>query len=125
MTKVIDVMKSQGVKRIIFTSALGVADSEKHIPSWFKWLIKNCNIRYPYLDHERQEALAAASGLDWTAVRPAALTNRKRPGNIVVSIDNVPRPSLSISRRDTAAFILKILEENSYIKSLPVISDKD
>lgn len=122
MARLTSEMKSKGIRRIIFTSAWGVGDTRKDIPAWFRWLIEHSNIRYPYDDHAKQEEVAKNSDLDWTAVRPAALTNSKKPGKIIVSFDNSPRPGLFISRRDTAAFMLKILEENSFIQKLPVIS---
>jgi hypothetical protein len=43
---------------------------------------------------------------------------------IIVSFNNTPRPGLTISRRNLAAFMLDALEKNMYVRERPVISEK-
>jgi len=122
MKAIIDAAGNVGLTRIIFTSAWGVSETRKDIPTWFRWLIDHSNIRYPYLDHAVQEELVKASALEWTAVRPTALTNKRKPGKVMVSINNEPRPGLLISRRDTASFMLDILSSGEFIRQAVTIS---
>lgn len=122
MRIIIQVAKQNGVKRLIFTSAWGVADSRPFIPSWFAWLIDNSNISAAYLEHERQEALVKASNMDWTIVRPVGLVNSSCARPTRVFLENEGKPSLTISRRNTAVFLLDTLEGGNYIKQVPVIS---
>jgi putative NADH-flavin reductase len=124
MKNIIEVANKQQVNRIILTSAWGVAETRKDIPFWFRLLIDHSNIRYPYQDHERQEELLKKSGLNYTVVRPAALTDSKKERAIKVSLDNAPKPSLFISRKNVALFMLDVLENSLYNKQLPVISEK-
>lgn len=122
MASIIKLAEAHAIRRVIFTSAWGVGETEKDIPKWFRWLIRNSNIRYPYQDLFRTEQVVKNSQLDWTAVRPAVLTNFKRISACKVSIDNDPLPGLFISRASVASFMLDVLEKGMYIREAPVIS---
>jgi uncharacterized protein YbjT (DUF2867 family) len=74
-----------------------------------------------YLEHERQEALVRNSGLDWTIVRPVGLTNSQKPKPVKVIFGNEQKPSLTISRKDTASFMVDILNCTDYFKKVPTI----
>jgi putative NADH-flavin reductase len=118
---VIEVCNETGIKRIIVLSAWGTHETQKDIPGWFRWLIHHSNIGVAYKDHERQEELLKASDLDYTVIRPVGLTNGKTNKEIIVSINNKPKPKLTISRNNTARFMLDILEKGSYIRQMPSI----
>lgn len=122
MASVIMLAGQHAFRRVIFTSAWGVGETEKDLPKWFRWLIKNSNLRYPYQDLFRTEQLLKDSPLDWTAVRPAALTNSRRRTPCKVSFNNSPPPGLFISRATVAAFMLDALENGTYVREAPVIS---
>jgi len=124
MKHIIDAAAENDLKRIIITTAWGVAETRKDIPAWFRWLINNSNIRYPYYDHEHQEQMLKSSDMDWTIVRPAGLTDSMKNREVKVTLNNQPKPSLMISRRNVALFMLDVLEKNLYNKQCPVISEK-
>ncbi|MBS1523435.1 MAG: NAD(P)H-binding protein [Bacteroidetes bacterium] len=124
MGHILEAARENKVKRIIITTAWGVAETYKDIPFWFRWLIKNSNIKYPYYDHGKQEQLLQSSNMNWTIVRPVGLTDSMRPREVKVTIDNKPKPSLTISRRNLALFMLDVLEKNLYNRQCPVISEK-
>ncbi len=124
MQNILEVIKEQPACRIIITTAWGVAETRRDIPLWFRWLIDNSNIRYPYRDHERQEELLKKSSLNYTIVRPVGLTNSEKEKHITVTLNNTPRPSLTISRRNVALFMLNILENGRYNRACAVISEK-
>src|SRR5688572_1928944 len=98
MKNVIEVAKKHNVKRVIVCSAWGAAETKKDLPGWFRWFIDNSNIGYAYRDHERQEKLVIGSNLLWTIVRPAGLTNFKKPQQIIESYNNNPKPGMTINR---------------------------
>ncbi len=123
-THLIELLPQHKIERIVFTTAWGVGDSEKDIPGWFRLLIQRSNIGYAYADHERQEALFEASGLQWTAVRPVGLTNSHRSRDLIVSTNNSPKPTLMISRKRVAQFLLDCLAGATYIGEKPVVSEK-
>ncbi|NRB48728.1 MAG: NAD(P)H-binding protein [Saprospiraceae bacterium] len=120
----IELLPQNEIERIVFTTAWGVGDSAKDIPAWFRLLIQRSNIGYAYADHERQEALFEASDLQWTAVRPVGLTNSNSSRDLIVSIDNSPKPTLMISRKRVAQFLLDCLADAAYIGEKPVVSEK-
>lgn len=124
MQLLIAACKAQGVQRIVVTSAWGVGNSGGEIPGWFRWFINNSNIGVAYRDHEKGEALLAASGLRWTCVRPVGLTNGKKQRAVGVSLNGEPKPSLTISRRNLARFLLDELEEGKYEGRMPVVFGK-
>jgi uncharacterized protein YbjT (DUF2867 family) len=124
MKNIIEVTNKLPVKHIIITSAWGVCETKKDIPGWFRWLIDHSNIAYPYKDHELQEELLKNSNLNWTVVRPVGLTNSLKEKNIIVSIDNFPKPTLTIGRKNVARFIINVLQSDLYLKQSPTISEK-
>jgi putative NADH-flavin reductase len=124
MKLIVELAPKNNIRRIIFTSAWGVAETKKDIPGWFRWFIDHSNIGYPYLDHERQEDLLKQTSLQWTSVRAAGLTNGKKIKEILVSFNNKPKPRLTVNRRSVAAFMLDVLEKNLYAGQMPVISGK-
>jgi len=124
MSNLIELSAKNHIRRIVFTSAWGVGETKKDLPGWFRWLADRSNIRYPYQDHERQEELVKNSNLDWTAVRPVFLTNSTHRKEIVVSENGETKRRLYLSRRNLAAFMLQVLEKNSYLCQAPVVSEK-
>ncbi len=119
---IIELAPAHSIHRYIFISAWGVAETKKDIPGWFRWMIDNSNLRYPYQGHEQQEKLVQQSSLIFTAIRPAGLTNFKKKKPVTVSQDNHPKPKLTISRRSLAAFVLEVLEKNLYKREYVVVS---
>ena len=121
MQSIIKTCREKNIKRLVFTSAWGVGDSRPWLPSWFVWFIDNSNLSPAYLEHERQEALVRNSGLDWTIVRPVILTNSTKPKPVQAILDNKKKPSLTISRKSTAEFLIDILDKLNYIHTAPTI----
>jgi hypothetical protein len=75
-----------------------------------------------YHDHELQESILQKTTFNYTIVRPVGLTNFKKEENIRVSINNHPKPKLIISRKSVAGFMLKVLDEDLFIKQTVTIS---
>ena len=122
MKNIISLEQKTKIDRIVVCSAWGVAETEKEIPSWFKWVIKNSNIGVAYADHERQENLLKSSNLNWTIVRPSGLINSKKNQNVIESYDNEPKPKITISRKSVAEFMVSALSNEKLIGQTPVIS---
>lgn len=122
MKSLINACNENGIQRLIFTSAWGVGDSRPYTPGWFAWFIDNSNLSAAYMEHERQEAMVKNSGLNWTIVRPVGLVNRKKPKPVNVFFNNEGKPAMTISRRDTARFLLDTIADPTYYRAIPVIS---
>lgn len=102
----ITAMRSAGVRRLVFTSAMGVGDSVAGAPILAKLFFRTL-LRDIYADKLIGDRLIEESGLEWTIVRPTQLTDgaptgKYRSGERLV-MSGMPR----ISRADTAHFILQ------------------
>lgn len=117
-------MRRTGARRIVVLSALGAGDSFGLAPAVVRLLIRWTNLRISYEDHDAQEALLRASGLDWTSVRATILTNRRAHGKLIVSYDGRPKPAMTIGRAEVARFMVGILERSAFFGKAPVISER-
>lgn len=61
-----------------------------------------------------------ASNLDWTIVRILAPQNTAFTGNIKVTFGD-KKIKFPISREDIAVFMLKQIQDDTYIRSMPII----
>jgi putative NADH-flavin reductase len=118
-----EAMNTEGVKRLALVTACGVNESYLEMPAWFRWLMRNSNLKYPYADHTLQEDILRKTDLDWTIIRPVGLTNGALKTAIQVSIGGTLKPSSMISRSSVAAFILNCINQRSFIQQCPTISN--
>ena len=121
---IIDISKRKKIKHLISVSAWGVNESLDHIPIWFKLLIKNSNLKYPYIDHGKSEKLLVNSNLNWTILRPSALVNFLNNHQVKESISLKNKPSLIISRKSLAKFIINIVDKKNYYNKIVTVSKK-
>lgn len=106
--------KLAGIPRFVQVSAFGVDTpvADDASPAW-----------RAYVDAKRDADVALrGSGLDWTIVRPGALTDEPATGRVRVGEDI---PSGSISRSDVAAVIAAVLEQDSTIGTQFELTDGD
>ena len=121
---IIEISKRKKVKHLISVSAWGVNESLDQIPIWFKLLIKNSNLKYPYIDHGKSEKLLVNSNLNWTILRPSALVNFLNNHQVKESISLKNKPSLIISRKSLAKFIINIVDKKNYYNKIVTVSKK-
>lgn len=108
-------MQTHGVRRLICQSTLGAHESWANLNFFWKRIMFGALLRPVFLDHELQENLVRASGLEWTIVRPSAFTDGPAGGGFQ---ENVPATArslrLKISRADVAAFLTGQLLDRTY-----------
>ena len=76
-------------------------------------------------DKDRMEELIRASDVDWTIVRPPALTEGPRTGGAYrTGTDLKVRITSSISRADMAEFLLGDVVERAYVRETPIIASE-
>ncbi len=124
LSKLVILSNTYPIHRIVICSAWGVSETKKDIPFWFRWLIDMSNIGVAYKDHERQEEVLESSRWNWSIVRPVGLTNTTKNQTIIESINNEPKPGLTIGRRAVAEYLLKCLEKEVLIGKKIVISGR-
>lgn len=105
---VLAAMASAAVRRIVVQTSLGVGDSGVYLGAAGR-LFAAVALRAALADHEEQEALVRASGLEATFVRPGGLTDAPATGRVALGGEGplVPR----ISRADVASFLLDRAED--------------
>ncbi len=111
---IIAAMQLGGVRRLIMMSAIGVGPAFADAPLFSKALIR-LFLRDIYADKAAGEDLIRNSGLDWTIVQPAQLTDGPLTGTYQAGEDlkhgGIPR----ISRADVAHFILGQLDDTKCV----------
>ena len=117
-------MERHAVRRLICETALGIGDSWWQMGLYYTLFVRPGILPFYFRDKVRQEAVIRASSLDWTIVRPGALTNgaprsRYRTG---------PQAghwlwTVRISRADVAAFMLDQLTDPTYLRATVGVAD--
>ena len=121
--QIIDEMQRYGLKRLVCQTTLGVGDSWNNLNFFWKRIMFGVLLRPVFEDHERQEQLVKASGLDWTIVRPSAFTNEAPKGALKIDISPEQRGlTLKISRGEVAEFLVASLRERSFLHRVVGIS---
>jgi putative NADH-flavin reductase len=113
-------MKARDVRRLICVTGFGAGESRTNI---------GCLQRLPfqvvfgraYDDKSVQERLIEESGLDWTIARPGVLTGGRRTGRYKVLAEASQWRNGIISRSDVAAFLVRQIEDRSYVHKAPVL----
>ena len=116
-------MESNGVRRLVVETALGVGDSAGRLGLYYTLFTIPLILPFYWYDKGRQEKVVRESNLEWIIVRPAQLTNGRRRGTYQhgVRVGNFIW-SASISRADTADFMLQQLGDTPYLRQAPGIS---
>jgi putative NADH-flavin reductase len=113
---IIRAMESTGVKRFIYLSFLGVKESRKDAGFFIRHIAPKL-LRTEIAGHGAREKLIRQSNLDYTIVQAPKLTNGKQK-SIYKSGESLTSRAfvISLSRADTAEFMLKQLTDNDYLR---------
>ncbi len=118
----IPAMKAGGVRRLIAITGVGAGETRGHGGFFYDWIIFPLFTRARYRDKDRQEKMIAASGLDWTIVRPAPFSERPATGSISVLNEITPDTRLTkITRDEVADFVAAQIDDPSHLLRYPFI----
>jgi putative NADH-flavin reductase len=115
---IVQAMQETGVRRLLTVSGSIVTDEgEGPVMSYLlKPLVRGTRLRHVCADMRRAEAVVSQSHLDWTIMRPPALTGQPAAGTYRTALDrNLPR-GFTISRADLAACMLALLGDAATIR---------
>jgi putative NADH-flavin reductase len=127
---IIDAMKATGVHRIVVVSGMGIStvptpsrpNPPKHPPG-AGFFMRNLGIPFAkimlgshYTDVALMEELLRNSDLDWTTVQLPLLNNKPLTGIYRTAYDGNVRGGFSISRADTAHFMLQTIGQPETIR---------
>lgn len=118
---IVRAMDRAGVRRVIFTSAYGVGATRRDVPLLPRILMRLL-FQDLYTDKAAGEATLRGSGLDWTLVYPATLTNGPRTGRYRVGERLALRGFPRVSRADVADFLVTQIEDATYVQKGALIS---
>ncbi|MFI0451089.1 NAD(P)-dependent oxidoreductase [Actinomadura sp. 6N118] len=119
---IIRAMEKAGVRRLVVQSTIGMADSAEMLPFQYKYVLVPLILRSAFADTARQEEYVRQSGLDWTLVRPGALTKGERTGAYKHGTGVTTIIKSKLSRADAADFLLKQLQDDAYVREAPYVS---
>lgn len=117
---IVAAMTEKSVKRLICVTGFGAGDSRASIG-----LLQRVPFQIvfgrAYDDKTRQEDLIKQSGLDWTIGRPGVLLNGPKSSRYKVLREPSSWRNGIISRASVADFLVKQIEDRSYLRAAPVL----
>src|ERR1700676_3938507 len=117
LPNIISAMQQGKVARLLFVTSFGVNGKIFWPAKLLLTLFRNL-----FADLPMQEKLIKESGLNWTIVRPARLTNGPKTGECRSGENIYIHPFSSISRADVAGFLLKEAVAPEYQRKVATIS---
>lgn len=120
----VQVMKAAGMRRFIGISGAGVnapGDRKSGRDKFISWLINTFGGAV-VKDKPAELAVWAASGLDWTLVRPPRLMDTPPTGQLEHDA-HASTKQTKISRADLAAFLADVAEQNLYPQAAPFVAN--
>lgn len=112
--KVIDAMRTHGVRCLVILSALGTGDSRGLLAWPLRVFMVDGLLKVGFADHEVQEKMVRESGLDWVIARPGRLTDGPAHSAYVAKTQIEALPG-SIARADVGAFLVRAVEEPEWV----------
>ena len=119
---IIAAMDKLGIKRFISQSAFAVAalDGEWREVPYLPFILPFFpKVKAMFADKVVQEQEILHSDLDWIIVRPAKLTDGPGRGEYKVHDPLLMGPGAKISRADVADFLLKQVNDDTYMHKVP------
>lgn len=114
-------MEKHGVKRLVALTGIGAGDSKGHGGWLYDWIIYPLFTKKIYQDKDRQEELIRGSSLDWTIMRAACFTDGPKGGKLRATDQLEGVTIASITRADTAAFLLEQLGSKQWWRRSPLV----
>jgi putative NADH-flavin reductase len=119
---IINAVKKNNVKLFIAVTGIGAGDSKGYGGFFYDRIINPLLLKKIYEDKDRMEAIIKASDINWIIVRPGFLTNGKMTQKYRVLTVMKGAKCGSISRADTAHFILTQAASRTFVKQTPLIT---
>jgi putative NADH-flavin reductase len=122
---IIRAMQKHRVTRLVVVSSVGAGDSKGQGNLLARGL-QQLLLKHVLADKDRQEALVAASGLEWTILRPPQLTDEPTARADLVAWSGPPtrvKKTWKTSRASVARAALEAVSEGKYLRQAVNISD--
>lgn len=117
----VEAMRAKGVHRLVAVTGIGAGNSRGHGGFLYDAVAFPLVLARVYDDKDVQEQIIRNSGLTWTIVRPAILTNGPATGRYHVLTDPSSWRGGFISRANVAHFLVREATENRYAGETPLL----
>ncbi len=115
---ILQAMESTGVKRFICMSSAGILGNDSGF--WFGKIFMPLFLKHIFEDKKRQAKVIEASNVEWVILRPTGLTDSPKTNTYKINPGNPT--SRTIPRADVADFMLKLVADKRYDRTLPALS---
>ncbi|MEI7980153.1 MAG: SDR family oxidoreductase [Bacteroidota bacterium] len=115
---ILGAMEQSGVRRFICMSSAGILGNDAGF--WFRKVIIPLFLRHVFADKVRQVQVIRESAADWVILRPVGLTDSPKTNNYKIT-PGIPS-SHTVPRADVADFMLKLVTDTRYDRTMPAIS---
>ena len=109
----IDAMKTEGVRRLLVISMIGIGESRAQAPFWYKHLLMPTFLRGSTKDKTKLEEKVVRSGLNYVIARPPILKDNPPMGSATVI--GTGTTGHAITRADLANFLVDQLTADDYL----------
>jgi len=121
---IIHAMNNAAVRKLICLSTLGMGESYGNLNFIWRHIMFGMLLKRAFNDHKLQEEYIRNSNLDFTIVRPSALTDGAMTNGYKIDFDGkYKKLNLKISRADVADFMLRQLHSENYVRKAVSISN--
>ncbi len=115
---ILTAMETEGVKRFICMSSAGILGNDAGF--WFGRIFMPLFLNHIFEDKKRQAEVIRASALEWVIIRPTGLTDSPKTNTYKIN-PGIPT-SRTVPRADVADFMLKLITDKRYDRTMPAIS---
>lgn len=125
MKQIVAAMQRLGVRRLVATATPSAADPNDAFDLKFKLAVLMIRLSIPsaYHDIVRTAEIIRATDLDWTIVRLPLLNSKPKQGRVNAGYLGDGKISLSLTRADLADFLLAQLQDGTFVRKSPVVSN--
>lgn len=113
MRHIVSAMGKTGARRLVVVSAMGVADSARQAPWWYRWLLMPTFLRGIIADKQAMEVIVRESALDWVIARAPVLTDGPSMGSVHVLEQG--ETGRAVTRADLALWLVQQLQGRAYV----------
>jgi len=114
-------MEEAQIKRLICVTGFGAGNSRGHGVLLYRAAF-HLLLGRVYDDKDVQERMVRRTKLDWVIVRPVILTNGPKTNSYRAVIDPRGWTCGFISRADVADFLIKQIDDNTFVHKTPVLT---
>ncbi len=118
---VIAAIQKHGVRRLICETAIGAGESRRQCTPLARFAFRVV-LRWLFREKDRQEELTRGTDLDWTIIRPTALSNGPATGLYDVGPKLRSGILTYVSRRDAADLMVRSLGDKATYRTALTVS---